>query len=87
MLPEAFKYNSTISYAVSAYTYSNDERNKLKQMILNPTIHISDTNSFSTKFINITDKYTLPGVSSDTIVSSWSTNPMKFWQNQLNFAI
>ena len=43
--------------------------------------------SFKTKFVSIFDKYKMPSVNSDALVKSWSSAPMDWWQNQLNFAV
>ena len=43
--------------------------------------------SFKTKFVSIFDKYKMPLVKTDALVKSWSSAPMDWWQNQLNFAV
>ena len=50
-------------------------------------IYVSPSHYFHASFPNLVEKYVLPEVSKDEIVSRWTTYPMKFWQNQLNFAI
>ena len=88
MLPEAFRFNSQISYPVKTYSYSDAERQNIKTLLLHPTIYVeSQKASFSTKFLDISNNYILPMIKSDALVSSWSSNPKKFWQNQLNFAV
>lgn len=42
---------------------------------------------FLTVFPDIFSHYRLPYVESDKIVQLWRSNPMQFWQNQLNFAV
>ena len=42
---------------------------------------------FVTDFPNVFEKYWLPNISSDALIQAWSTAPMKFWQNQVNFAV
>ena len=42
---------------------------------------------FVTHFSNIFQKYKLPDINTDALVQAWSTTPMQFWQNQLNFAM
>ena len=88
MFPEAFMYNSRVSYPVKTIEHPTSERQNIKQLLLNLTIYVdSRGSSFGTKFINVANKYILPHVSLDVIVNSWNTNPMKFWQNQLNFSM
>ena len=41
---------------------------------------------FEVNYPNIFEKYPLQ-VSSDDVIQAWRTNPMQFWQNQLNFAV
>ena len=47
----------------------------------------STDTSFNAKYPNIFDGYRLPYITSDKLVKQWSSNPMQFWQNQLNFAV
>ena len=42
---------------------------------------------FGVKYPDIFEHYRLPLVSSDKLVQTWHSNPMQFWQNQLNFAV
>ena len=42
---------------------------------------------FGAKYPDIFEHYLLPSVSSDKLVETWRSNPMQFWQNQLNFAV
>ena len=87
MLTEAFKFNSKISYPVKTFNYATAERQNITQLLMNPTIYIHSQASFKTKFIDIFEKYVLPYIVGDAIVSNWNSTPMKFYQNQLNFAI
>ena len=41
---------------------------------------------FEAKYPDIFEKYLLK-VNSDDVIQAWRTNPMQFWQNQLNFAV
>ena len=43
--------------------------------------------SFETKFVDAFAKYKTPNVNSDTLVKSWSSAPMSWWQQQVNFAV
>ena len=56
--------------------------------IINQNIMVtSDGKSFKVSFLNVLEKYVLPYVRSDALVQRWRTDPMLYWQNQLNFAV
>lgn len=42
---------------------------------------------FEAKFPDVFQNYHGPNVSSNKLIQAWNSNPMQFWQNQLNFAI
>ena len=50
-------------------------------------VQAAPSRGFVTHFPNVFDKYKLPHISSDALVKAWSTTPMQFWQNQVNFAV
>ena len=47
----------------------------------------SGRGDFTADVEDIFSKYRLPHISSETVVGLWQTNPMGFWQNQVNFAV
>ena len=42
---------------------------------------------FTTTFPEIFEKYHMPYVESDKLVQAWNSNPMQFWQSQVNLAV
>ena len=42
---------------------------------------------FGAKYPDIFEHYRLPNITSEGTVLAWESNPMQFWQNQLNFAV
>ena len=42
---------------------------------------------FTVRLQDVFGKYKLPHISSDEVVNLWRTNPMGFYQNQINFAV
>ena len=40
MLPEAFRFNSQISYPIKMNSYSNAERQNIKTLLFHPTIYV-----------------------------------------------
>ena len=83
---KAFSYNPKAKYQPSGVYKTKDPD------IINQTIEVkqpSDASgsSFKAKFPDVFDKNMLPYVESDAIVRAWNYTPMRFWQNQLNFAV
>ena len=82
---KAFSYNPNAKYQQSGVYKTKDLD------IINQTIEVkqpSDSgSSFKAKFPDVFDKNMLPYVESDAIVRAWNYTPMRFWQNQLNFAV
>ena len=77
---DMFKYNPDVKYDVGPHYH-------LKNIALNPlTIVVSDK-SFQTKVNNPFQTYLNPAVKTDQIPRQWNSNPIQFYQNQLNFAI
>ena len=42
---------------------------------------------FKAWFMSVFERYKTPSISSDALIKTWSTAPMNWWQQQLNFAI
>ena len=82
---KAFSYNPNAQYQPFGVYKTKDLD------IINQTIEVkqpSDSaSSFKAKFPDVFDKNMLPYVESDAIVRAWNYTPMRFWQNQLNFAV
>ena len=82
---KAFSYNPNAQYQPSG-VYKTKDPDIIKQTI--EVKQPSDSgSSFKAKFPDVFDKNMLPYVESDALVRSWNYTPMRFWQNQLNFAV
>ena len=82
---KAFSYNPNAKYQPSG-VYKTKDSDIIKQTI--EVKQPSDSgSSFKAKFPDVFDKNMLPYVESDALVRSWNYTPMRFWQNQLNFAV
>ena len=49
--------------------------------------HNDPHGSFNVEYTDVFEYYKLPLVYSKKMIDTWSTHPMQFWQNQLNFAV
>ena len=82
---KAFSYNPNAKYQPSG-VYKTKDPDIIKQTI--EVKQPSDSgSSFKVKFPDVFDKNMMPYVESDALVRSWNNTPMRFWQNQLNFAV
>jgi hypothetical protein len=91
-VPGGFKYDSSIVDTRSDRTVYHsrlflNQREQIQRAVLQQEIYATKTVSFSVTFLNIFDHYILPHVTTDATVQDWKAHPMKFWQNQLNFAV
>jgi hypothetical protein len=87
-LPKELQFKSGAKYTAGAvYQYSDAQRDSIRAVLQSPDIYVNLTTAFSVKYLDIGDKYVLPPVRSDEIVNRWNGEPMRFWQNQLNFAV
>ena len=50
-------------------------------------IYVTEKDSFRIKVLNPLQNYLNPPITNDAIVARWNSNPIQFYQNQLNFAI
>ena len=80
-IPQDFKYNQEAKYRVGG-VYGQTHQLSL----VNQTITINK-NNFTARFPNIWINYKLPQIKDPQIYDDWISNPMQFWQNQLNFAV
>ena len=82
---KAFSYNPNAKNQPSG-VYKTKDPDIIKQTI--EVKQPSDSgSSFKAKFPDVFDKNMLPYVESDALVRAWNNTPMRFWQNQLNFAV
>ena len=82
MIPKEFAYNYQAEYPPGS-VFKVKTINIIDQNI----VVTADGKSFQVSFPDLTEKYVLPYVNSDAVVQGWRTDWMKFWQNQLNFAV
>ena len=50
-------------------------------------IVVNENHSFFAEFPDMTTAYKLPRVKTDEVIHRWKSDPLTFYQNQLNFAI
>lgn len=87
MVPPPFQSNPSKRYKVKSI-YDRGKYPKLSsEDFTNLTIYINETDSCLIKLRDIFQKYRLPRVRSDEVVNRWHTNPMQFYQNQINFVV
>ena len=80
---EAFEYNPNAKYETGGVYPQHLEAANLTDLMLT----VGRNEIFSTKVSNIWQKYPLPNVNNKKIIDAWGATPMRFWQNQLNFAV
>lgn len=86
--PQYLKRNDAVSYRLgTVFEYTKDERAKVAAALRSQDVYVSDTNSFNTIWFDLTQSYILPHVTTQAVIDAWSSNPMQFWQNQLQFAL
>ena len=88
-LPKELSFKSGAKYTVGqAFSgYSSTEREQLRQLLIGPEIFVSKSAAFSTKYLDIYDKYVLPATEGNIDVARrWHNSQMDFWQTQLNLA-
>ena len=82
MIPKEFAYSEQAHYAHwSAFKV------KTVNIVDQNIVVTSDGKSFQVSFPDVSEKYILPYVESDAVVQRWRTDWIRFWQNQLNFAV
>ena len=81
-ISSAFKYNSQVKYSIGA-SYSSTHQFSL----VNQTITIKPNANFKVRFPSIWNNYKLPQIKTKETYNLWISNPIQFYQNQLNFAI
>ena len=82
MIPKEFAYSEQ-----AHYPHWSAFKVKTVNIIDQNIVVTSDGKSFQVSFPDVSEKYILPYVKSDAVVQRWRTDWMRFWQNQLNFAV
>src|SRR6218665_549465 len=87
-IPQHLKYNATVTYRLgTVFDYTKDERAKVAAALQSQDVNVSDTHSLKTSWFNLSQSYILPHVTTQAMIDAWNSNPMQFWQNQLQFAL
>jgi len=76
-----YKYNPEANYLIGARYHTKDIN------FDNHDIYVTTENSFKSKVLDLFKSYLNPVIKSDAIPRLWNSNPIQFYQNQLNFAI
>ena len=79
---EDFRYNSNVKYRTGG-VYEPTHQFSL----VNQDIWVNKNSKFIIKFPDVWRGYKLPKITDLQLYNTWNSNPMQFWQNQLNFAI
>ena len=75
------KYNPDAKYSVGPnYHTKNMNLDELE-------VYVTEKKYFKIKVVNPFKHYLNPFIKSDATVNRWNSNPLQFYQNQLNFAI
>ena len=82
-LPTAFGSNPSKRYQQSGNFEGKGISSDDLGVIQN--IYTSNDEFFKVELAESFEKYRLPHVNSDKIVNSWNSDPLKFYQNQLDF--
>jgi len=77
-----FRFNSEAKYQPGVQANPA----KSAPILTKARVQVADGRWFAAQYPDVFENYRLPLVSSDKLVQAWSSNPMQFWQNQLNFA-
>jgi len=81
----AFKFNINASYQPGQQDPPSIDVGNLARAQIQ--IQADDPSKlFRARYPDIFNPYCLPHVTSNNVVQNWNSNPMQFWQNQLNFA-
>lgn len=80
---DAFKYNPDISYRTGGVYKKQLVVDNLTKLI----ITVAPNKYFFALVPNIWKEYVLPPITTEQSVKDWNSDPMQFWQNQINFAM
>ena len=80
---EAFIFNSKAQYRPGVQPNPATGQPSL----IEAHVRVTPTAGFVVTYPDLFERYRLPKISSDALVTAWNTNPMQFWQNQVNFAV
>ena len=81
-IPLTFKFDPDVKYRTGGVFETTHQFS-----LVNQSIQVNKHSSFKAKFPNIWTNYKLPKITDSKSYNNWISNPMQFWQNQLNFAV
>lgn len=87
MTAKAYRFNKDAGYRAGGVFHLQPEVDLCHSAIRVSAIPVDNRAEFLATFPDMFSHYRLPYVESDKLVLVWSSNPMQFWQNQLNFAV
>ena len=81
---QTFAFNRDASYQAGGVYSTQIKGEQLTQ----PSVVVAAAGGeFTTKLPSIFEKYRMPDVESEKLVQAWNSNPMQFWQSQVNLAV
>ena len=81
---QTFAFNRDASYQAGGVYSAQIKGEQLTQ----PSVVVAAAGGeFPTKLPSIFEKYRMPYVESEKLVQAWNSNPMQFWQSQVNLAV
>ena len=80
--PKAFQYNDEARYQPGAQVFHARSVPSLDKA----SVLVTQDKGFEARYADVFEKYLMPPVKSESMITTWSSNPIPFWQNQLNFA-
>ena len=81
---QAFAFNGDASYRAGGVYSAQIKGEQLTQLSV---VVAAAGGGFTTKFPVILERYPMPYVESDKLVQAWNSNPMQFWQSQVNISV
>jgi hypothetical protein len=84
-----FQYNAEVTYPVPAVSFSNniDYRTEVEKALTHLTIAVSPTETFMVLVDDLFINYPIRFNKLENGKNWWHGCDMKYWQNQLNFAV
>ena len=78
---KAFQYNDEARYQPGAAS----AKSVASLATANVLVQLAQDKGFSVQYTDVFEKYLMPPVKSDSMVKTWSSNPMQFWQKPAKF--
>ena len=74
---KAFQYNDEARYQPGATSAKSVASLTTASVLVQP----AQDKGFVVKYTDVFEKYLMPPVKTDSMIKTWSSNPMQFWQN------